>query len=228
MRLGDSFIDSAFQSTPSVWRETAPGECMRNAGNIFQSTPSVWRETCIYAILHRCFEFQSTPSVWRETDKRITFFASSFNFNPLPPYGGRQAFQKFICLYQHISIHSLRMEGDYFRRSISALCRRFQSTPSVWRETTIFGVPMFSPSHFNPLPPYGGRLPLISAEFTRIKISIHSLRMEGDGRSHPANGEPASFQSTPSVWRETTGTTRNRRRNWNFNPLPPYGGRLRY
>ena len=22
------------------------------------------------------------------------------------------AFQKFICLYQHISIHSLRMEGD--------------------------------------------------------------------------------------------------------------------
>ena len=34
-----------------------------------------------------------------------------------------------------ISIHSLRMEGDYFRRSIFALCRRFQSTPSAWRET---------------------------------------------------------------------------------------------
>ena len=83
-----------------------------------------------------CVElFQSTPSAWRET----------------------KAFQKFICLYQHISIHSLRMEGDFFCTShslhpfISIHSLRmegdqtsvpqgrrqglFQSTPSAWRET---------------------------------------------------------------------------------------------
>ena len=56
---------------------------------VFQSTPSVWRET-IYIIHHlRTVVFQSTPSVWRETENSVD-------------ETGRQ----------HISIHSLRMEGD--------------------------------------------------------------------------------------------------------------------
>ena len=82
----------SFQSTPSVWRATAPqcrssGHCCR-----FQSTPSVWRATknkmsdyidrdiSIHAlrvegdrIRHMnnelSFKFQSTPSVWRATAK---------------------------------------------------------------------------------------------------------------------------------------------------------------
>ena len=78
--------------------------------------------------------FQSTPSAWRET----TFFSlhtyCNFHFNPLPPHGGRQlhsgtlfplvAFQSTPSAWRetdlfnsclcciHISIHSLRMEGD--------------------------------------------------------------------------------------------------------------------
>ena len=34
------------------------------------------------------------------------------HFNPLPPHGGRLTFHKRFCDVAHISIHSLRMEGD--------------------------------------------------------------------------------------------------------------------
>ena len=34
--------------------------------------------------------------------------------------------------------------------------------------------------HFNPLPPHGGRLFALPALLNVPKISIHSLRMEGD------------------------------------------------
>ena len=79
--------------------------------------------------------FQSTPSVWRETSRRRTFPDSQ----------------------QRISIHSLRMEGDF----------------------VLFEVHHIT-CYFNPLPPYGGRR-LIRYPFSRIH----------------------AFQSTPSVWRET-------------------------
>ena len=173
------------------------------------------------------FTFQSTPSVWRETSRRRTFPDSQ----------------------QRISIHSLRMEGDfvlfevhhitcYFnplppyggRRLIRYPFSRihaFQSTPSVWRETPYIWLTRLQLRNFNPLPPYGGRLhnQLQSTATTR-------------------------FQSTPSVWRETRTQrqrhgergfsihslrmegdifrNKNRTRTAYFNPLPPYGGRQHY
>ena len=78
--------------------------------------------------------FQSTPSAWRETGQ---------------DHGTR------LC--RSISIHSLRMEGDYI--DLGYLCG---------------GV------YFNPLPPHGGRhIDLVDGD-PAIIISIHSLRMEGD------------------------------------------------
>ena len=57
---------------------------------------------------------------------------------------------------------------------------QFQSTPSAWRETRFFTV------------------------FTTLfKISIHSLRMEGDNIPVIDQIIPTQFQSTPSAWRET-------------------------
>ena len=103
--------------------------------NLFQSTPSAWRETRNYNVDFYILPlFQSTPSAWRETMRTIT---SPNN--------------------KHISIHSLRMEGDHKHDGKHKGLFTFQSTPSAWRET-IFGVPISSPS----------------------QISIHSLRMEGD------------------------------------------------
>ena len=50
--------------------------------------------------------------------------------------------------------------------------------------------------------------------------------MEGDGGQFRAVPPDGLFQSTPSVWRETPVLTDNRWSRRNFNPLPPYGGRL--
>ena len=102
----------------------------------------------------------------------------------------------------------------------------FQSTPSAWRETRIISFTFDLISHFNPLPPHGGRLTTRFHKCHRIIISIHSLRMEGDIIEYrkevitcyfnplpPHGGRPQMgiaaayfyiFQSTPSAWRETT------------------------
>ena len=104
-----------------------------------------------------------------------------------------------------ISIHSLRMEGDvhHFKRLVSV--KEFQSTPSAWRETCKRGEINVSILYFNPLPPHGGRPSLRSTIIPsfhfnplpphggrhdsacpfpgRRKISIHSLRMEGDSKT---------------------------------------------
>ena len=125
-------------------------------------------------------------------------------FNPLPPYGGRHP-----------------------RMRLRRMPETFQSTPSVWRETVLQVVGQSTGHHFNPLPPYGGRhqsaqyhlhyklfqsTPSVWRETSRRRtfpdsqqrISIHSLRMEGD-----------IIICLHSVqWKY-------------FNPLPPYGGRRR-
>ena len=124
--------------------------------------------------------FQSTPSVWRETVSSQQVPCTAPHFNPLPPYGGRPLFMS--------------------RREYKTI---FQSTPSVWRETRAVPPDGFFIMHFNPLPPYGGRQQLeVKVEQDR-PISIHSLRMEGDAIFSPVSFYFFSFQSTPSVWRET-------------------------
>ena len=62
---------------------------------------------------------------------------------------------------------------------------------------------------------------------TVIPISIHSLRMEGDGENTSFSEIPKSFQSTPSAWRETAAIWKSPEREIHFNPLPPHGGRRR-
>ena len=110
--------------------------------------------------------------------------------------------QSLFCVLRGISIHSLRVEGDIWN-CIRALQQcRFQSTPSVWRETT---------------PPAVIRAVYqISIHSLRVEgdsatsiflwlcgISIHSLRVEGDQVTPMAFSNSLPFQSTPSVWRET-------------------------
>ena len=79
----------------------------------------------------------------------------------------------------------------------------FQSTPSAWRETIATDTATDRLEDFNPLPPHGGRLRITSSQHSRQsfqstpsawretgkifdglveagRISIHSLRMEGD------------------------------------------------
>ena len=63
-----------------------------------------------------------------------TYQAVHGHFNPLPPHGGRQS-----------------------HGCVTDATRRFQSTPSAWRETQIGAGVFRCGCHFNPLPPHGGR-----------------------------------------------------------------------
>ena len=188
-----------FQSTPSVWRETEARQHLSD-DFLFQSTPSVWRETGRSMTRRPYGAFQSTPSVWRETDR-------------------------------------IRRNSDHYR---------FQSTPSVWRETRCSLPPFqtiadFNPlppcggrrssktimpdaSHFNPLPPCGGRPERPSMPSCRQSISIHSLRVEGDGDAMtPQQIQKISIHSL-RVEGDCSGSI-SLPYVWYFNPLPPCGGR---
>ncbi len=236
----------AFQSTPSAWRETdaskigstvviisihslrmegdtswrtrscfirdfnplpphggrRPPSAARCSAGSFQSTPSAWRETCkeIREALPKN-TFQSTPSAWRETEAFECADSEAF-----------------------ISIHSLRMEGDPEPdHMVSALLHFNPLPPHGGRRVPCVSI---SPhKNFNPLPPHGGRLGEAARPVHLVLISIHSLRMEGDGVRKkvlpcplyfnplpPHGGRLPSFtfgisfcafQSTPSAWRET-------------------------
>ena len=146
--------------------------------------------------------FQSTPSAWRETLWNILHHTN-----------------------YHISIHSLRMEGDAYDDAAIRGIMAFQSTPSAWRETisnaeiqdvfiriSIHSLRMEGDYH---------RLYPLSC----CDISIHSLRMEGDYFKTAAKGGEKLFQSTPSAWRETPEERLILSYNRHFNPLPPHGGR---
>ena len=168
----------------------------------FQSTPSAWRETFSGIVLISRPNI-SIHSLRMEGDRGgLMTMAIDFNFNPLPPHGGRPA--SIICGNAEV---------------------RFQSTPSAWRETTWKERVKIHSIYFNPLPPHGGRLTenvccVCSREFQSTPsawretqkdvnnyvfrfISIHSLRMEGDHRLRASELLAKAFQSTPSAWRET-------------------------
>ena len=64
-------------------------------------------------------------------------------------------------------------------------------------------------NNFNPLPPCGGRPALKSNKDKALRISIHSLRAEGDLHHPILILQQLPFQSTPSVRRETMESTNN-------------------
>ena len=100
-----------------------------------------------------------------------------------------------------ISIHSLRVEGDRNRGCTRLRCLSFQSTPSVWRETAGRARRRAGESHFNPLPPCGGR----QDKWARGALLNNFNPLPPCGGRHD----------------QSAGANRHR----HFNPLPPCGGR---
>ena len=125
--------------------------------------------------------FQSTPSAWRETRTHAReAFHTDISIHSLRMEGDSAVSLSFCP--QQISIHSLRMEGDWRSASSWIARRRFQSTPSAWRETESIRKCLCDRVYFNPLPPHGGRRRGGIIDIRKKSISIHSLRMEGDRR----------------------------------------------
>ena len=213
-----------FQSTPSAWRETDRFNGFFLGIPVFQSTPSAWRETGICSHASAMLSFQSTPSAWRETKSAWDFSSSlaisihslrmegdrntsaavrsAQYFNPLPPHGGRHHLTVQGTDFRHFNPlppHGGRLKPFEFHARQSA----FQSTPSAWRKTLCSCTYSFIVRNFNPLPPHGGRLYILDECKLTERISIHSLRMEGDAKILFHVKRFLIFQSTPSAWRET-------------------------
>ena len=160
---GDTFsnflilIQLRFQSTPSVWRETYIFFFIELKKSISIHSLRVEGDRSFHNFGFRSKKFQSTPSVWRETSGATRLRTGGKNFNPLPPCGGRRSSRRNPPIWIAISIHSLRVEGDERTGILTQLRRKFQSTPSVWRETMLRLCNVEFLLDFNPLPPCGGR-----------------------------------------------------------------------
>ena len=124
--------------------------------------------------------FQSTPSVGRATWSVARSVSSTSHFNPRPPWGGRRytferiprvrLFQSTPSVGRATSLHTGRITASLFQSTpsvgratsdaTSARYHRwtFQSTPSVGRATRSSDSLRTRASHFNPRPPWGGRL----------------------------------------------------------------------
>ena len=126
-----------------------------------------------------------------------------FDFYPRPPGGGRQREDKIVRLAQQISIHALRVEGDYcpecaplMAQKISIHALRVEgdsSALSIRAEDLrisihalrvegdkVIGSAVLSTLNFYPRPPGGGRPRRGRGEREQTRISIHALRVEGD------------------------------------------------
>ena len=147
-----------FQSTPSVWRETAAADLWRRSATDFNPLPPCGgrRKRAARAAYIADFNplppcggrqrtlaqnptrkrFQSTPSVWRETTYRGNIGDES-RFQSTPSVWRETNTIHYIDPQSLISIHSLRVEGDHAAALQCGIFARFQSTSSVWRETLL-------------------------------------------------------------------------------------------
>ena len=124
-----------------------------------------------------------------------------------------------------ISIHSLRMEGDTIDTQTRKIILKFQSTPSAWRETLVI-IPFNARFTFQSTPS--------AWRETRTETALHPssayfnpLPPHGGRRPSSAvsSADHSVFQSTPSAWRETDHPRGSHGCCAYFNPLPPHGGR---
>ena len=170
-----------FLSTPSGWRATPTRYRCRLVPLLFLSTPSGWRATAVdMPEMMPAIGFLSTPSGWRATGRCLR----------------RRRSEK-------ISIHALRVEGDWHSTQSHAVLTDFYPRPPGGGRQLETCRSTFKISNFYPRPPGGGRrMWLLGSPMT-----YHFYpRPPGGGRQE---------WPPPSVYRAA-----------HFYPRPPGGGRL--
>ena len=100
--------------------------------------------------------FQSTPSAWRETGLYDAFYGKKrISIHSLRMEGDASSSDARSRCF--ISIHSLRMEGDLVKKyNYSEYNISIHSLRMEGDFVTLFYFHLCT-SHFNPLPPHGGR-----------------------------------------------------------------------
>ena len=214
-----------FLSTPSARRATRTGaDSSMRPSNFYPRPPRGGRltvevddpdifEISIHALREEgdhfppvvfevVLEFLSTPSARRATRRPPETQGAGADFYPRPPRGGRLP----LC----------------------AGCKtaeKFLSTPSARRATllalsSVMGTPIFLSTPSARRATRGGEKTM-----SKIEISIHALREEGDQAGRLWVFEGRTFLSTPSARRATVKDEQGRVYHKNFYPRPPRGGR---
>ena len=145
-----------------------------------------------------------------------------YYFNPLPPHGGRH--EVLMNMYHSRNFNPLPPHGGRLAKSIYFDRRKtFQSTPSAWRETRKAFI-LTGEKQFQSTPSAWRETSLVLLAVQLFKISIHSLRMEGDDYARLFFQKILYFNPLPPH-----GGRHGRGFRitliCNFNPLPPHGGR---
>ena len=171
----------------------------------FLSTPSARRATCNTVRLLRML-FISIHALREEGDRcaRLALWMAD-NFYPRPPRGGRHT-----------------------ASAMSQQRRRFLSTPSARRATSLKRFQKAPLRDFYPRPPRGGRPDQLVCRSRCPEISIHALREEGDTAAVRKNDRQTEFLSTPSARRATFCAASASGATADFYPRPPRGGRQYY
>ena len=185
-----------------------------------------------------------------EGDNQIskTMNASTTNFYPRPPWGGRLT-DLFTAAHVEIFL-STPSVGRATRKSRSCTGIDSISIHALRGEGDKEPGSLYGPvEYFYPRPPWGGRHPRTEIIIQELNISIHALRGEGDQvvdnlqksfdiSIHALRGEGdvncqvkchhlTQFLSTPSVGRATVDRAGGADEQHHFYPRPPWGGRLR-
>ena len=147
--------------------------------------------------------FLCPASGWRATAFQACSGCQAYDFYPRPPGGGRLYRDVSHVMEQLISIHALRVEGDFVPWLNSLTEHEFLSTPSGWRATAGTAFTFIICLRFLSTPS-GWRATLIEAldaaydEFLstpsgwRATLSVSIVVFS-----------PTLFLSTPSGWRAT-------------------------
>ena len=214
----------AFQSTPSAWRETIEVKAENTAKILFQSTPSAWRETVVALTVVLCNPFQSTPSAWRETSCYRRNCKCLWNFNPLPPHGGRRLWQPQNC-YFIIHFNPLPPHGGRPRSGNIGVTtsQHFNPLPPHGGRRVIRTPCVYGLINFNPLPPHGGRHSSSISQYIGISFQSTPSAWRETFCQYASGFSLCHFN--PSAWRETLSVSRHNCSRHYFNPLPPHGGR---
>ena len=196
------YLTSYFNPRPP-WGGRPSSVARIACANVFQSTPSVGRATVPYASVYGDIVI-SIHALRGEGDQSASnCWSTRETFQSTPSVGRATVIFKGGKQKMSISIHALRGEGDIYMCLAYCAHKIFQSTPSVGRATC----------------------KRRQAESGAV-ISIHALRGEGDKKmtcedcihniSIPAlRGEGDSNKAVYNITAKQ-----------NFNPRPPWGGRL--
>ena len=223
MRL--SQLLSEFLSTPSGWRATVVLVALfPRCFNFYPRPPGGGRPFCISKDICVYNFYPRPPGGGRLSHSMFPRTAETISIHALRVEGDKIA--PFVKHLHYISIHALRVEGDHQHSTrIRPRCNFyprppgggrprgnfhglyieiFLSTPSGWRATRAFHTVTRRSDYFYPRPPGGGRQLDGASKGYGAAISIHALRVEGDG---------TMMRFFPST-------------NSHFYPRPPGGGRL--